>query len=47
VSDLYNYDTKADNDNSVLDELWTGQEEQQEPDIDIIEIEAAISKLNH
>jgi hypothetical protein len=42
-SDLYNYDIKPDN--SVLDELWTGQEEQQEPDIDIIEIEAAIKKL--
>jgi hypothetical protein len=42
-SDLYNYD--IDPDISTLADLWVGQEQEQEPDIIVAEVEAAITKL--
>jgi Reverse transcriptase (RNA-dependent DNA polymerase)/Endonuclease-reverse transcriptase len=42
-SDLYNHDIKPEN--TVLTNLWDGQQQEPEPDITVSEVEAAIKKL--
>jgi hypothetical protein len=42
-SDLYNYDIKSDD--TALEELWVGQQQEPEPNIAMREVETAIQKL--